>query len=612
MTTKKKDDLLKKSFDLFFTIFENNTIGMIFTDLKTTKFAFVNSAFLTISGYTKEEIIGKKSFEINLIEPMVREENLSQLRKESELRNVEMSIRKKNGETFCALVSAQTVTLEGKNYAVSSFIDISKQKKVEELLRKSNDLFINLFDHNPAAIAISSLKDAKIININAAFLDVFGFTCKEEVIGKTAAELDFLVRPEQRAEMTSFLKENKSVKNYEAAIITSKGESKVVSASALILELNEEPCLFSVTIDITEKHKLEERLRQLATIVDFSDDAIHSKSPDGIIKTWNKGAEKMYGYTFEEVLGKHISLIIPPEYINEEKGNNLRVQNQEIISHYETVRMKRNGEQFYVSLSTSPIKDKLENIVGIAVISRDITERKKAEDSSKLKDAFLSIISHEIRTPLNAIMGFSDILAKRKLGDQEKEYITIIKSAGYDLLKIINDIIDMSKIEAGTMVFEETSISVKELFQSLNEMMTAKAGKKNLSLSFNCSKEVPAILFGDQKRLEQIIISLTNNAIDFTENGTIDVQASVLNKEDKNILIEFSVSDTGTGISLDKIKTIFDRFRQIEPHDKRKQGGVGLGLSIAKRLVELQGGSMTVESELKKGSVFTFSVPYKN
>lgn len=612
MATRKSELLLKKSFDLFFTLFDNNAIGMIFTNLETTKFKYVNRSFLALTGFSKEEIIGYDSAVINLIDPDVRKEKISQLKKQDSLKNIELLIRKKSGETFWALVSAQTIILEGNKYAVTSFIDISDQKNVEAQLKKSTAQFSNLFDHNPAAIGISSLIDGKIKNINEAFLELFGFAKKEDVIGKTSAELNFLVIPEQRAEIATLLKTNKRVKNYEATIRTQQGEIKTVSASALILEMDEEPCLFSVSLDITEKHKLEEQLTQLATIVDFSDDAIHSKSLEGIIKTWNKGAEKMYGYAFEEVIGKHISLVIPPEYIQEEKANNLRVSNSETIAHYETVRMKRAGEQFHVSLSTSPIKDKLENIVGIAVISRDITERKKAEDSSKLKDAFLSIISHEIRTPLNAIMGFSDILAKRNLGEKEKEYVGIIKSAGDDLLRIINDIIDMSKIEAGTMVFEETRFGIRELFQTLNEITAARAGEKKLVMLFNCDKDVPEVLKGDQPHLLQILINLIQNAIDFTDSGTITVHARVVEKEKLATLVEFSVADTGVGISLNKLKTIFDRFRQIEAHDTRKKGGIGLGLSIAKRMVELQGGNMTVVSELKKGSTFTFSLPFKN
>jgi signal transduction histidine kinase len=235
----------------------------------------------------------------------------------------------------------------------------------------------------------------------------------------------------------------------------------------------------------------------------------------------------------------------------------------------------------------------------------------KAEESVKIKDAFLANMSHEIRTPVNSIIGFSDLLFKKKLGDQEKEYVKTIKSAGENLLTIIDDLLDMSKIEAGLMIFEENHFSVKEAFKSLHILLMGKANEKNLELVFLCDTDVPDVLHGDRRRLTQIIINLTGNAIKFTEKGRVEVHAKVKESNDENVLIEFSVTDTGIGIAQNKIEYIFERFWQGDSNITREYGGTGLGLSIAKQLVELQGGTLTVESELKKGSVFSFSIPYK-
>ena len=245
-------------------------------------------------------------------------------------------------------------------------------------------------------------------------------------------------------------------------------------------------------------------------------------------------------------------------------------------------------------------------------ILEDYSEAKeKAEESTKLKEAFLANMSHEIRTPMNAIIGFSDILSKGKLEEKEKEYIRIIKSAGENLLTIINDILDISKIEAGMMTFEEHTFSVKDIFKSLNVMLMGKAKEKNLQLLFTCDEDVPDNLLGDPTRLTQIIINLAGNAIKFTQKGEINVRARVLKKENENTLLEFSVKDTGIGIPADKIQHIFERFRQAESHTTRKYGGTGLGLSIAKQLVELQDGKLSVTSEFKMGSTFVFNIPYK-
>jgi signal transduction histidine kinase/ActR/RegA family two-component response regulator len=254
-------------------------------------------------------------------------------------------------------------------------------------------------------------------------------------------------------------------------------------------------------------------------------------------------------------------------------------------------------------------------------ILEDYTEAKEtAEESTKLKEAFLANMSHEIRTPMNAIIGFSDLLYKAILGEKEREYVKTIKSAGENLLTIINDILDISKIEAGMMTFEEHTFSVNEIFKSLNVMLMGKIKEKGLELIFTCDEQVPDNLLGDPTRLTQIIINLTGNAIKFTRKGNINVHAKVIRCDrantspeqgEGNVCIEFSVSDTGIGIQQDKLEHIFERFRQAESHTTRKYGGTGLGLSIAKNLVELQNGTLSVMSELKIGSVFTFCIPYK-
>jgi signal transduction histidine kinase/CheY-like chemotaxis protein len=245
-------------------------------------------------------------------------------------------------------------------------------------------------------------------------------------------------------------------------------------------------------------------------------------------------------------------------------------------------------------------------------ILEDYSEAKeKAEESTKLKEAFLANMSHEIRTPMNAIIGFSDILSKGNLEEKEMEYVRTIKTAGENLLTIINDILDISKIEAGMMTFEEHTFSVKDIFKSLSVMLMGRAKEKELDLEFVCGPYVPENLLGDPTRLTQIIINLAGNAIKFTQKGKILVTARVNQDVHDSVMLEFSVKDTGIGISTDKLEHIFERFRQAESHITRKYGGTGLGLSIAKQLVELQGGKLSVESIFKEGSVFSFSIPYK-
>gem|GEM_PF-5000007 len=289
----------------------------------------------------------------------------------------------------------------------------------------------------------------------------------------------------------------------------------------------------------------------------------------------------------------------------------------------------KDGKQTSVIFNGSVYKNEKGIVLGVVMVARDISkqilfekelieakdiaekETKKAEESTRLIEAFLANMSHEIRTPMNAIMGFADMLSKKNLEEKEKKYVSIIKSAGDKLLLIINDILDISKIEAGMMSFESVPFSVKETSKSLNVMFLERARQKNIELLFGCDDDVPGILLGDHTRLTQIIINLVDNALKFTKTGSVKFQAKVESRNNKNITILFTVTDTGIGIPNDKIDKIFQRFRQAEHHTTRMYGGTGLGLSIAKQLVELQGGAMSVSSVLYKGSVFSFSIPYK-
>ncbi len=258
----------------------------------------------------------------------------------------------------------------------------------------------------------------------------------------------------------------------------------------------------------------------------------------------------------------------------------------------------------------------------IYAMARDITAQKQnelelirlkeiAENSEKLKEQFLSNMSHEIRTPMNAIIGFTDLLLKRELGEAEKDFVKTIKLSGENLLGIINDVLDISKIESNSLIFEKKPLSIKEAFNSTNLILSQKAIEKNLNLSFICSNTVPEVLLGDSIRLSQILINLVGNAIKFTNDGTINVMAKMLSEEGEFCQITFSVKDTGIGIPEDQLQHIFERFRQAESHTYRPFGGTGLGLSISKELVELQGGTLTVKSIEGMGSLFSFTLPFK-
>lgn len=236
--------------------------------------------------------------------------------------------------------------------------------------------------------------------------------------------------------------------------------------------------------------------------------------------------------------------------------------------------------------------------------------RQQEQKLTVIKDQFLANMSHEIRTPMNAVLGFTHLLQQQPQNEKSKEYVAAIQHAGENLLDIINDILDISKIESGMMRLEPVSFSLRGMIHSLQLMFQPKAAEKQLAFDMNAEANVPDILYGDVMRLTQVLVNLINNAIKFTSRGQVQVNVSLLNGSEAGVRLLFAVSDTGIGIADNKLSTIFDRFHQAEADITRKYGGTGLGLTIVKQLVELQHGSIRVESESGKGSLFLVELPY--
>jgi signal transduction histidine kinase/FixJ family two-component response regulator len=235
---------------------------------------------------------------------------------------------------------------------------------------------------------------------------------------------------------------------------------------------------------------------------------------------------------------------------------------------------------------------------------------KKVREAGIIKENFMANMSHEIRTPMNAILGFTSLLQKEPLNEKSKEFVNSIQNSGENLLEIINDILDFSKMEAGMMRIESKLFSLREHLHSLKTMFTARIQAKDLSFNVNIEYSTPDLVIGDAVRLTQILVNLVNNAIKFTNSGEIEINVTTAKKTEDSIEISFSVKDTGIGIASHKMEAIFERFQQADEDTTRKYGGTGLGLSIVKQLVELQNGTIHVDSELNKGTEFVFTIPY--
>jgi len=379
---------------------------------------------------------------------------------------------------------------------------------------------------------------------------------------------------------------------------------------------------------VSERRQTEEALRQseerTRLILDAALDAVVTMSEEGLITGWSAMAERTFGWTSSQVLGRRMSdTIIPVQYRDKhEKGVRHFLATGEgpvLNTRIEITALHSDGHEFPVELAITPVQQGRSWIFSAFV--RDITERKRtetvmqqardaAEAASRAKSEFLANVSHEIRTPMNGIIGLTELTLDSQLTDEQRDYLSLVKTSADALMVIINDILDFSKIETGTLELDRVDFNVGDRLREAVDAFRVVAASKGLELVCDIGSDVPPMVVGDPARLRQILVNLLGNAIKFTGRGQVALHVEKQHQEGQTISLHFSVRDTGIGVALDKQQLIFEAFVQADGSTTRNYGGTGLGLSISARLVGMMAGRIWVESELGQGSTFHFTATF--
>jgi two-component system sensor histidine kinase/response regulator len=356
-------------------------------------------------------------------------------------------------------------------------------------------------------------------------------------------------------------------------------------------------------------------------LLDNCSDAVIELDLEGTILNWNRGAEQMYGYRAQDIVGTHLAIILPPNRRLEFDRCISMLKNGREVPPFDTIRRRADGTDISVSITASPIRDQQNNLQGYVSIARDISDRVRAaealrdaleetERASRAKSEFLANVSHELRTPMNAIIGMTELALDEELSPELRDYLETTRESADLLLSLVNDVLDISKLESGKFVLDEVNFGLRELIADSMRSISSRAYRKGLELACKVGNNVPDNLHGDPLRLRQILTNLVGNAIKFTDEGEIIIEVTQEAGSGKSCVLRFAVTDTGIGISEEDQKRVFAPFTQADASTTRRFAGTGLGLAIASHLINCFRGQFWVESKVGIGSTFFFTARF--
>lgn len=513
-------------------------------------------------------------------------------------------------------VQARTLQLsEVRNALESEF----RERRVAETEALKNSIRINaIMDHVADAI-ITMTRDGTIESFNRSAERIFGYA-EAEIRRKNVSLLipDLYLNKEQDA-LQNFLKHGKTTLVGMGREFTGQRKNGTLFSLDLLvneMEIDQTKIYVGIARDITEKKQAADSLRKYKQALAEAGHAIFITDAEGIIEYVNAAFVSETGFSEDEAIGQNPKILksgkMPEEYYKD-FWNTIQAG---FALEGEVINRRKNGELYYAQQTVSPILDKEGNTSGFIAVQQDISKTKEiqkllkkskedAEAANKAKSEFLANISHEIRTPMNAVLGFSELLATIVDNPQQTRYLESIQSAGKSLLTLINDILDLSKIESGKLELQLEPVNIAALLMEIEQVFSAKIQEKNLELQLNIDPKLPPSLSLDESLLRQVLLNLVGNAVKFTDKGFIRLNAAWEQTADESrINLILKVVDSGIGIPEDQQQVIFESFKQQEGQSNRIYGGTGLGLTICKRLATMMGGSIQLESSVGVGSTF--------
>lgn len=582
----------------------------------------VNKGAEKMYQYSRKDLLGKSL--LNFAAQSLNDYSIIQLKMETvfETGNPEQfefwAVRK-NGVIFPSEVVIDKCNYFGKDFLIATARDITERKKSEDSLRKSEEKIKSIFNLANSGIVLTDLT-GKFLEFNQKWLEMLGYT-PEEMRNLTNFQITHPNDIEKselwgnmvyNGEIDRFQIEKRYIKKDKTSFW---GE---VSVSAIKDENNKIISTIGIISDISERKYTQQKIKQLSQAVEQSPVTIIITNTKGEVEYANPKFYDTTGYTVDEILGKNLSVIRSGHTSSDEYKQLWLTITSGNEWFGEFHNKKKDGTFYWESASISPILNSYGKTTHYIAIKEDITNRKqfeqqlikakdKAEESDRLKLAFLANMSHEIRTPMNGILGFTELLKEIKLNrDVQQEYIRIIEKSGVRMLNIINDIINISKIESGQVEISLSETNINEQIEYIQTFFKPEATLKGINII--ATKLFPsnkAVIKTDLEKVYAILINLVKNALKFTNSGSIE-----FGYIKKGKYLEFYVKDSGLGISKSQQKIIFERFRQANDTTSRSHEGSGLGLAISKAYVEKLGGKIWLESEENKGSSFYFTIPF--